>query len=395
MKLSFPKFKSPGIKSHKHVFLGELPDMDLLRGGEIGVITGELIIMNIDEPPQDIEGHYVSQIVRESARKDFSLKALKETSTQIHSAIHSGIARHINTHHKRTRFILAMDAMLALAATYKTNDTLLICNGFEAETKTYFDTYLFHHGQLIRITEAIIRQVNHARYAADVREQIEDALIEYPTARIIWTPPLTPFNIDNLTFEYAGMEIYNGKFPAITHNGEIAPPSPKIPIIATATTLIACIGWGAYNLSTMQDKVALYDRLTRDNDTPSMNLEILQHRAAWQKTINTNTINSFTNAQKLIAAIAQNPEWRLTNLSINTHRPDEENAILSNGSNGSNAQSNLSIILTTPNNPNVSTHEQANTIVTQLNQQTGLKLIVDRQGLSVQEQRLRLIIQAT
>lgn len=393
MNLRLPRRATASTSdSPAFAYLGEEPDLTTLRGGEIAVVLGKMVIMNLDEPPRDGTNTYVPQPTRESRRKDLSVAALRQQPSNLYSSIHSVLARHIETHDHRTRFVLAADAMIALAAQQKRTETLLICNGYEAVHHTYFDTYLFRHGQLMRITEAIIKETTHLRYANDVKQQLDEALADYPDARILWVAPLSPLSLPGYKLELVGPEIYAGRFPVVTHDGQTTPPSPKLPAIATAATIIACLGVGAVDVASLSQKRATYDALTQQipGSTPTVALEVLQARAAWQRDADANTAEVILSpANHLLAAIAQNPDWRITSLSFSTQR-GAETAPTNISPSADTAP--LSVTLSTPLVANLPLMDQAQPIVAALTQHIGRKLVIKQQGISTAAQDGRLYV---
>lgn len=371
-------------------YIGETDDLAHLTGGETAIILGGLIIMNLNEPPH--EGGNVAHIPqppRESRRRGFTLA--RQKGTHLHLSIHPLLAQHIQHQARGTRFILAADAMFALAAQRKTTATLLICNGYESPQHTYFDTYLFHAGQLVRITEAIIKPAHHARYAVDVKQQIDEVLNDFPDAHILWTAPLSPLPLDGYTLESVGAEIFAGKFPLVTHDGRTTPASPKIPAFVTAAMLLGCAGVIGYDVMTLTNKRNAYDRLTRDTaaNVPSTALDVLQARARWQRETDAVPVESIVApAQRLLLAVAQNPEWHISKFALATQRgPDS-------GAPGSPDASPLSITLIVPAVPNVSATDQTQPIIAALSQRTGARLVVKPQAITPlpQEGRLRITV---
>lgn len=397
-KLRRPKSPPP---TSQVVYLGETDGLSSLAGDETVIVLGELVIMNLDEPPNDGVGAtiHVPQPTRELRRRDWSLAAFRNPPRRLYSSIHPLLADHIESHPRSSNFILAVDAMCALAATHQRTEALLIVNGYEtgaqrAGERTHLDTYLFRFGQLICITESIIhKEKSHPRYAVDIKQQLDTALTDHPDAKVLWTAPLTPIDIPGYTLEYVGPEIYRGKFPRVTRDGQTTPPSPKIPAFATAGVLVACMGVGAVDIGALNQKRATYDALTQQNTSnPTIALEVLQARAKWQQETDGITPDHILSpATRLLAAISQNPEWHVTALSLATQR-GTETAAPSIPPPSETAP--LSVSLSIPMVPNISAIEQAQPVVAALNQRTGMKLIVKQQGLltTAQDGRLALTI---
>lgn len=376
------------------VYLGQTLELDNLTGGEIAIVLGELVIMNMDEPPEEGSGNliHVPQPTRQSRRKDFSLAALRSPARSLYASIHPDLAQQMDGQPHDTRFVLAVDAMFALASRHSRTETLLICNGYHAADETYFDLYLFRHGQLVRTDEANIKPADHPRYPFEVKQQLDELLSDYPEARILWTTPLSPLELPGYDLEYVGPEIYLGKFPSLTHDGRTTPPSPKIPAIATAGVIALCIGTGAYDAAVLSKKRDTYDTLTQQNTaTPPLALEILQARANWQReTDGIGTDRIISPAANLLSALATNSDLRITSLSLTTQRGSETTTPPVPQSAETTP---LSVTLTMPVRSSESVTDQAQPIVAALNQQTGMKLIVKPQGLTAtQDGRLRVIV---
>jgi hypothetical protein len=398
------KFKFQKLPSRRHgasnldqyAYLGEADDITRSNRAAISVILGELVIMQMDEPPQEGGTGYVSQPIRESRRNDFSLSALRSQSAQLYTSIHPDLAQHIATFPKR-RYVLAADAILALATRQRNSKTLLICSGYSTLDKTYFDTYLFRHGQLVRVTEAIVKPADHMRYAVDIRDQIEEALTEYPDARILWTPPLRPLQLSGIKLEHVGPEMFAGKCPTLTHDGQTASPSPKAPALATAATIALCLGWIVYDASALTNRRDEYKMLDHGKDTSApKDLEVLQARANWQKEVDASKPkNGLDSASRLLAAIAQNPEWRIASFDVAIDNIAMDGLLTKTGANTATPVP-LVIVMTAPTVPNVPILNQAHPIVAALKDRTGMNLIVGQQGLTTAtpDGRLRLSIES-
>lgn len=376
------------------VFIGETADLQKLSGNEIAVVLGDLVIMNLDEPPQEGSSVlvHVPQPTRESRRRGFSLSSVRQTTTRLYISIHPALAAYIEENPNSTKFILAADAMLALSAQIK-EDTLLLVNGYEAADQTFLDTYLFQHGQLVRLTEALIKPSSHPRYHIEVRQQIDAAIAEYPDARVVWTAPLTSLELDGIPTNHIDASCYAGKHPPVTHDGRTSPPSPKFPALATAVILASCVAVGFTDATTMMQKRNTYDELTRQATVaPSAALEILQTRAQWQQeTDQMSAEKKIAPAATLMTALVQHPEWRLTAIDIATARATE--TIPSQSPPSETAL--LSITLSTPFTPGTTAAGIAQPLVAALNKQTGMRLVVKPNGLtSKQDGRLSVTIVA-
>lgn len=389
--------RSKSSKPDKLTYLGETEDLTTLTGGETVIVLGELVIMNLDEPPHNGVGAtiHIPQPIRELRRRDLSLAAMRHPAHHLYSSIHPQLADHIEAHPRASNFILAVDAMCALAATQRT-ESILIVNGYEAADLTYLDTYLFRFGQLIKITESVInKERSHPRYSVDVKQQLDSALTDYPDARVLWTAPLSPIDIQGYDIEFIGPEIYQGKFPSVTRDGQTTPPSPKIPAVATVSVLVGCLGVGAVDLGTLNQKRSTYDALTQQNTSnPTIALEVLQARAKWQQeTDGASAEHTLAPAARLMAAIAQSPEWHVTALSLATQR-GPETATPAIPPSADTAP--LSVTLSIPAVPNISAIEQTQPVVAELNRRTGMKLIVKPDGLitTAQDDRLTVTIVA-
>lgn len=400
MKLTLPRLPKFSFRNwnnknkNDYAYIGNVSDLNTLALDSTAIVLGELVIMNIDEAPQEGGLEYVAQPTRQSRRKDISLRALQDNATQIYSSIHPDFAHHIATTGKHTRYILAVDAMIALANKHKKTKTLLICNGYETPDQTYFDTYLFRHSQLIRITEAIIKPPTHMRYTVDVREQLQEALTECPDAHILWTPPLTPLNIDGFQLESTNPTIYSAKFPPVTHDGQTKQPSSKIPAIATVATIALCIGWASIDASTLNQKRTQYQSLTSNSTaTPTIDLEMLQARAKWQTEIDASTPEKdLWPANTLLTAIAEHPVWKVISLSIAKPPGTDETGTTAPAQTDI---SPLSIVLTTPLPSSQAPEEYVQPFLATLNQRTGMKLFVRQQNLTTETQngQLRLTLE--
>lgn len=389
----FTSRRNPRKGDRTLAYIGEPKDIRDYPAHTTCVVLGQLVIMNLNVPPQESSQTFVPQPTRTSHRNDFSLSALRHPPTVLYADIHPLLAEYIETgdRHNGVRVVLASDAMMTLARKQGRNSTLLICNGYEAPDTTYFDTYLFHNGQLIHITESLIKPATHPRYGIDVRQHLDEALAEYPDARILWTAPLSAVDIPGYVLEPFGSEIYHHKFHPVTHDGKTAPPSPKIPAIATAATLALCVGTGAFDLATLGQTRATYDRLTSETrENTTLALEILQARADWQRETSSNSSEVVLGpANRLLAAVAQNPEWRLRSLSTKTQRGSETaTPAIPKG----NEASSLSVILSTSLLPNTSPTDQAQPIVATLSQKTGTQLIVRQQGITTTTDSGHLLI---
>lgn len=363
------------------IYLGEPADIaGQLPDDTIGIVLGQLIVMAVDEPPQEITNTFIPQPKRVSHRSDLSLKALQQKAVTLHSSIHPLLAQQIQTIDKARgiRFVLTVDAMCKLAQRYRRCKNLVICNGYEASEQTYFDIYLFHHGQLIQTIESMIKPAAHMRYAMDVRQQLDNVLSEIPGAKILWTAPLSPLELPGYELEFIGPDIYKHKYPPLMFDGRTTPPNPKIPAAATAAILLGCITVGAIDVSTFAQKRQTYDQLTQiDTDTIAP-IDILQTRAEWERSNNTNEIaNRFAQAKTLFATIATQPDWRIQSLSLKTQTPgatDTPNTPLETAS--------INMTLTTPNVVGRTPTEQAYSVIETLRQSTGMQFTVRQQGIT-------------
>lgn len=389
MSLRFPKFARPSLpKTAKSVepvqYLGEAPECYTGNLAKTNVILGELVVMNLDEPPQAQATTYVDQPARESGRNDFTLRRVINTlqgkNTVLHSKIHAALAE-LAGQKKQGRLILAVDAFIALAKKERKTKNLLICSGYETPEQTYFDTYLFRSGQLIRITEANIKPVSSPRYASDVQEQINDAIAEYDSVRIIWTPPLKPIELQGLTIEHAGPEIFKGKFPPVTQDGKASIAGRHIPTYIFATSIALCAAWLAWDVNALSSKRNAYDQLVqRSSQTAASDLELLEARARWQKEADTrNAVSVLQPAKTLLAATATNPSLLVSSISIAT--PQGEDSGADPRAFQPKSQAPLEIVLTAPDEKHIPALDQAQPIVAALKNQTGLNLYIGQQGI--------------
>ena len=392
MKFHLPLFLRRNSKtSSQFAYIGEIHELSDLSNDATAVLLGQTVIMTLDAPLIDGSNAFIPQPTRESRRRDFSFNALRQPPSRLYSSVHPEVVRHIESQ-RTSRVILAADAIFALAARQKRGDIVLICNGYEARDQTYLDTYLFRHGQLVNITEAVLKPADHPRFPIDVKQHLDAALSDYPAARILWTSPLTPIELNGYPLEAVGPEMYSAKFASVTYDGKTTPRSPRLPTIVTLLTVAGCVGAGALDVNALAQKRAIYDRLTQQTpgSMPTIALEILQARADWQReTDAVPPIQRLTSANRLLNAVASNPDWRITRLSVVTQRGSETSTPpvtvpLDTAP--------LSITLTTPIKPNVQATDHAQPIVATLSQQTGTKLIVKRNAIAADTDPTRLRI---
>lgn len=398
MKLGFPKFKSNSqsraTSTENIKYLGVPNDLAFLPVGKC-VILSELVVMNLEQPVQ--MDNYVSQPIRQCARNDISLASLTSTfsgnNTILHSSIHQSLAGQV-TNSTKHNYILAVDAFIAYAARQRKSDVLLICSGYEVEEKTFFDTYLFKHGQLIRITEAELKPVTNPRYMTDVRNQIEEAISDYTSARIIWTPPLTPIDLHlpGHKVEIVGNEIFKGRFPAITKDGKVTTSVQKKPLFATLAVLTFCISWGAYDVYSFQQARDSYQKMLRQSETETIDLTLLQNRANWQTDSDLAGSDILKPAANFLSAVANKPELKITSMDLKTSRGSDASSAV----NGSKILSPMVFVVTAPNHPSIPSLDQVHPIITDLKNQTGLNLFVGQQGISSgsTDSRLKISIDA-
>lgn len=393
-----PKFptlfghKTTATPSGPHIaYLGAPADIAMqLPHNTIGVVLGQLVIMAVDEPPQEITNTFIPQPTRVNHRSDFSLKALQQKAVALHSSIHPLLAQQIETLDKArgTRFVLAVDAMCKLAQRYRRHKSLVICNGYEATDQTYFDTYLFHHGQLIKTVEAMIKPAGHMRYTVDVRQQLDNILSEHPGAKILWTAPLSPLDLPGYELDIIGPEIYQHKYPSVMFDGRTTPPNPKIPAVATAAVLLGCVAAGAIDVSIFTQKRQTYDQLTQINtDTIAAPIEILQTRADWERSNNSDVIDKrYTQAKTLFATIASHPDWRVQSVSLKTQAAGDPSP------NTPADTPSISLTLITPSLAGLTPTEQAHSVIETLHQSTGMQLTVRQQGITTMPETTQLRI---
>lgn len=373
------------------VYLGEPADIaGQLSDHTIGIVLGQLVVMAVDELPQEITNTFIPQPKRVNHRSDLSLKALQQKAVTLHSSIHPLLAQQIETLDKAhgIRFVLAVDAMCKLAQRYRRHKSLVICNGYEAQDQTYFDIYLFHHGQLIKTVESMIKPAAHMRYAVDVRQQLDNVLSEHPGAKILWTAPLSPLELPGYELDYIGPDIYQHKYPALMFDGRTTPPNPKIPAVATAAIVLGCIAAGVLDVSTFTQKRQIYDQLTQiHSNAITAPIEILQTRVDWERSNNSDVIdNRFAQAKTLFSTIANQPDWRVQSLSLKTQAggPMAPNI-------PADAPS-ISMILITPSASGQTPTEQAHSVIDTLHQATGMQLTVRQQGIASMPETAQLRI---
>lgn len=374
-------------------FIGEASELHTVRPGDTAIILGELVIMSLDTAPDEGIGAspFIAQPLRESRRKDRSLKRwVNARPVQIHIGIHQQLALHIEANSTRaTRYVLAVDAMQRLADSYPHNATLLICNGYHTHELTYFDTYLFQNRQLIQVGENTLKENTSPRYPTQVAEQIRKAIADYPEAQILWTAPLTPIAIPGFNdIQRIGHDIYKHKFPTVTHDGQTAPPSPKLPATATAAVILGCLAYGAADVVTMHNKRTTYDSLTRQSTTtPSAPLEILQARAQWHQNLSRTPAEAQLQPTKqLLAAVAQMPELRIESLDTATQRIQETPA------QPTSETAPIAIIVSTAYQPNVGIIDQTQPLIARLTKLSGLSLNVPTKAMPTPSQDGRLNI---
>lgn len=398
------KFRSPFTSrsttrsGHSLAYVGEIHELSALSGDETVVLLGQTVIMSLDAPTEIGSNAYIPQPIRESRRKDFSFAALRQPSRLLYSSIHPDVAHHIASQPKPPRIVLPADAIFALAARQTRNDALLICNGYEAHDQTYLDTYFFRHGQLLHITEATLKPSGHPRFLIDVKQHLASVLADFPTARILWTAPLTPIELDGYPLEPVGPEIYNANYAPVTHDGKTTPKSPKLPVVAVLLTLAACFIAGALDINALSQKRAIYDHLSQQTpgSTSTVALEVLQARAEWQRETDLVPASQrLASANQLLAAVAGNPDLRITRLSIATRRSSETATPSIAAPVETSA---ISLTLTTPIQPSLQATDQVQPIVAALSQKVGTKLTVKQQGIAPtttsDSNRLRIIIDA-
>lgn len=397
------KFRSPFTsRSAKRTgdtltYVGEIHELSGLSGDETVVLLGQTVIMSDDASTVVESNAYIPQPIRASRRKDFSFESLRQPPHLLYSSIHPDVAHHIEAQPK-ARIILAADAIFALAARQKLSDAVLICNGYEARDHTYLDTYLFRHGQLLHITEATLKPAEHPRFPIDVKQHLSTALSDFPNARILWTAPLTPIELNGYPLEPVGPEIYNAHFAPVTHDGKTTPRSSKLPAMAAVLTIVACLVAGVLDINALTQKRAVYDQLTQQTpgSAPTVALEVLQARADWQReTDAAPPIQRLAASNQLLAAVASKPDLRITRLSVATRR-GSETATPPIAATAEAAA--ISLTLTTPIQPTVQATDQAQPIVAALSQRTGTKLTVKQQGIAStttsDPNRLRIVIDA-
>lgn len=371
------------------VYFGQTSELQGPAAPTNMVILGELVMMSIGSPPNDPSDTYIPQPIRPSHRTDISIAALRSKPTLLHSVIHPALVDYMDRH-PETRVILAADAMCKLAQKYRHKNHLLICNGYEATDHTHLDVYVFHHGQLTQVTESRIRESDHPRYSADVKEKLSDLTTDIPGAHILWTAPLRPIEIQGFPLEFIGPEIYQPSFPQVRTDGRTDPPSPKLPAIATAAVIALCAGWGAYDLKQLATARQIYDELSQNTPNTDIPIDVLRARADWQRSLDAEPPEQpFMPAEKLMAAIAQHPEWQLQGLQLSTRRAGEPEI-------ASSSTTPLTMTLLLPDNTQTAT-EQAYTTVSTLATASGIRLTVRPQGLSTlqdnqQSPRLRIVV---
>lgn len=370
--------KKPKAPTNIIRYLGEAFDLDNLQPGETGVIAGDLVIMSVNTPLKNNE--YIAQPPRTSRRQDLSIAALQQKPNAIHFAIRPAALhklRDIRNNQSHIRLLCAADAVLNYGKKHKTG-TIVVVNGYTNHHQTAFDTYVFRNGQLIEIDEASLNPPEHIRYAVDVKQRLDALRNRHPTATIHWTPPLPTPYIEGHAIQTVDESIYlNQTYPPLHDPEQPANNYRASAAIALCATIgsTALIANDVYDFDNARDQ---FRSLTREkpDQAPSIALPVQQTRADWVRNIKTAT-SRLPTVTKLLNAVAENADWHITALAVDTSAPDT--AQKAGAQSPDNAP--ITITLNIPYDAKIPAITQAQPVVIALKDKTGLKLNVAQQGI--------------